>query len=109
DQLADVKSLAWIAQPVFGFRGSVVDLHPETAGQGEDDLFQFPMRMPAAFGVYRNVVEVIDAGNLERDVIAALDKSQIAPRIVDLGKLDFPDKAIVLRHPARSSSRIARY
>ena len=67
------------------------------------------MRMPAAFGVYRNVVEVVDAGDLERDMVATLDKGQITTRIVDLRKLDFSYESASSCHPAGSSSRIATY
>jgi len=51
--------------------------------------------MPAALRIDRDVVEVIDPGNIEGDVNLALDEGQVATGVVDLGQVDEANLAVI--------------
>lgn len=94
DHAADIKTFARIAQPVFSFFCTVVDLHAEAAGQSEDDLFQFLVRVAAALGIHRDIIEIINSGDIEGDMRATLNEGQIATWIVDLWQVEYTGKAL---------------
>ena len=48
------------------------------------------MRVTAPISAARDIVEVIDALDVERDMAAALDESEVATRLGDLRKVDEP-------------------
>ncbi len=66
------------------------------------------MGMAAAFRIDRNVIEIIDPRDVKGDVIAALDKGQIAPWVVDLRQVDLPNKPAWCRH-ALASVKMVMY
>lgn len=73
--------------------GAVVQHHVEAARHGDDQLAQFLVRMAAALRTARHIVEVIDARDVEGDVIAAFDECQVPARIGDFRQVD--DAAVV--------------
>ena len=74
-------ALARVSQPELRCLDAVVNFEPETARQGEHDLLQDLVGMPATLGIHRDVVEVIDPCDVEWHVVAAFDEGQISARI----------------------------
>ena len=60
----------------------------EAARHRHDQLLQALVRMPAALGAAGNVIQVVDALDLERNMLAALDEGEVATRVGDLGEVD---------------------
>jgi hypothetical protein len=69
---------------------AVVDAHVEGAGGGDDERLQVAVRVPAARGPARHVVEVVDPRDVERDVVVALDERQVAARVGHARQVDDP-------------------
>ena len=67
---------------------AVVDFHSKTARQCEYDLLQLPVGMTAAFGIDGDIVEIVDARDIEGDMITTLYKSQITAWVLDLWQVN---------------------
>ena len=72
------------------FLRAIVQNDVKTSGHGDDQLVQILVCVAATLGAAGNIVDVIDALNLERYMPAALNESKIASRIVDYGKVNEP-------------------
>lgn len=70
------------------FFSSVIENHVKTAGHGNQELLQRLMRMSASLGAAGHVIEIVDPPDIERNVLAALNEREIAPRIMDRRKLN---------------------
>ena len=68
--------------------GAVVQYDVEAAGHRDNELMERLVRVTAALGAARDVVEVIDALNRKRNVAIAFDESQIPPRVGDFRQQD---------------------
>jgi hypothetical protein len=67
---------------------AVIENHVKAARHCDDELMQIFMSMAAALRASWDVVEIVDARYSEGDVPVSLDKREVAPRILDLGKID---------------------
>lgn len=67
---------------------SIVQLHVETAGHGNKNLVEFLVRMARPADTLRDVVQVINTQNIERDMRGILDKSEFPARARNHGKLN---------------------
>ena len=75
---------------------AVINVEIERTRHGDDQLLQLLVGMTAAFCAAGNVVKIIDALNVEGDVIVTFDKGQIPPRIIDTWKVN--DSAVAHAH-----------
>jgi len=66
---------------------TVVHDYVEGARDGNNELVTTVERVPSAAFAARNVVEIENALDGERDVAFGLDKAEVAPGVVDLGKI----------------------
>ena len=79
---------------------SVVQMDVETARHGHHQLVQPLVGMPRPVRPAGHVVEVIDPPDLERDVLPALDESQVAARFAHDRQVDHADvlQWVIRRH-----------
>jgi RAB protein geranylgeranyltransferase component A len=63
-------------------------MNVKRARHGNNQLSQIFVRVSAALGAARNVVQVIHPLDFERHVSPALDESQVPPRIIDARQVD---------------------
>lgn len=63
------------------FFTAVIEDHIETPGHGNNQLLQSLVCVAAPFRPARDIIEVVDAANVERDMIATFDKGEITPRV----------------------------
>jgi hypothetical protein len=68
---------------------AVIDNDIKTARRGYYELLDCSMCVPATGLTARNVVQIIDASNCERNVVAALYEGQIASRVIYPWKVDY--------------------
>ena len=61
----------------------------KTTAQRQINLMQLTMRMSCTFSPFRQVVQVIDASDVEIDVGAAFNDTKATALIGDLGETDF--------------------
>ena len=66
---------------------AIVNNHVKTAGHGDNQLMQALVRMPAALSPAGYVIQVINPLYLKGNMCPALDKGQIAARVVDFGEV----------------------
>jgi hypothetical protein len=67
---------------------AVIDDDIEAAGHGDQELMTFFQRMPGAVSPARDVVEIENAFDTERNMAVSLEKSQIAAGIVYFGEVN---------------------
>ena len=67
---------------------AVIQHHIEASGHGDDHLMQILVCVRTAIRTPWHIIGVIDPLDVEGNVIGALDKSQIAPWVADLGQLN---------------------
>ena len=65
---------------------TIVHHHVEAAVDGNDVLVQGIVRVPASCGAARNVVKVVDATNVERDVLTTFHECQVTTMVMDAGQ-----------------------
>jgi hypothetical protein len=70
------------------FAVAVLHGHVEATGDGDHELMQVLVGVPAAVGAAGYVVEVVNAPDLEGDVPAVFHVGEVAARIGDPGKVD---------------------
>ena len=67
---------------------TIVQNDVEAAGEGDDELLQLLVGVPATLAPAGYVVEVVDAPDVEGHMKATLEEGQIAARILDARQLD---------------------
>ena len=68
----------------------VIDGDIKTARCGDDELVQCLVRVTAAIGAGRDIVDVVDTLDVERDMTMTLDERQVAARVLDFRQIDKP-------------------
>jgi hypothetical protein len=68
---------------------AVVHGNIEASGHGDENLMRRLEGMPCPRGAARNVIEIEDPRDLERDVARPFNEGQVAPRVCDSGKVDY--------------------
>src|SRR5690349_21507470 len=66
---------------------AVVEHDVKAAGHGDQQLVQVLVSVPASLRPPWNVVEVVDAADVERDVVMPFNEREVAPRVGDLREL----------------------
>ena len=74
----------------------IVEMDVKGAGHRDDQLMQGLVSVTTAFGSARDVVQVVDTLDVERDVYLSFNECQIASGVVDPRK--FNDLAVVDAH-----------
>jgi hypothetical protein len=70
-----------LAQPVIKYK-------IKTARQSNENLGQLAMRMAGAFSATWDIIEVVNASNIEGHMAPPFGKTQIAPIIIDRWHID---------------------
>ena len=78
---------------------TIVKLNIKASRHRNNELMQSLMCMASSLGTARNVIQVVDPANIERNMVAALDKGQIAARVLNLGKIDDPAEINAIHAP----------
>lgn len=76
--------------PLFIF--AVVQYNVKTPRHRDDQLVQFLVRMSPALGAAGYVVQVVDALDIERDMLPSFDERQISSGVMNYWKVDSPAK-----------------
>ena len=66
----------------------IIQIDVKTPGHGDDELMQRLVSVTAPFGAAGNVIEVINALDVERDVTPAFNEREIPTRIMDDREFD---------------------
>ena len=67
---------------------SIIQVDVKTSGHGDDKLMQCLVSVSAPFGAAGNVIEVIDALDVEGNVVPAFNEREIPARIMDDREFD---------------------
>lgn len=68
---------------------SVVEYHVKAARHGDDELMQRFVRMPPTLGSAGDVVQIVNALDVKRNMASPFDEGEVATRVLDLGKIDY--------------------
>ncbi len=69
---------------------TVIQNHIKTSRKRDDELTQIFVCVATPFGSAGDVIEIINAFDLEGHMAPAFNERKIAPRIADFGKVDNP-------------------
>ena len=67
---------------------SVIQHHIKTPRHGDDELMQIFVRMTTTFRTTWNIVEIINAPDIKRDMAIALNEREITSRVGNLWQVN---------------------